>query len=243
MTIGIYALYWQQDGSVYIGQSANIERRFKQHLTLLKSGVHENFKLQAKYDALGEPLEYVLETCRVKELDAKEVLWIDEFDSIRSGLNIIAGGGHSYGTEHTTSKYSKIQLYKALILLAKTDNSLDSITSRTGVSKSTLSHIINKRVHTWLAEVRPELYLLAVRDRVDISRKNTAKTRTGIGIKGRKYIVTSPEGLVHEVVCISKFCKEVAKFDNPKAAQSGFSRVIKGLREDYFGWKIEKILT
>ena len=42
MTMGIYALYWQEQDLIYIGQSKEIERRFKDHLRELEACIHCN---------------------------------------------------------------------------------------------------------------------------------------------------------------------------------------------------------
>lgn len=243
MTIGIYALYWQDKGLVYIGQTANIVRRITQHISYLKAGTHENYKVQNAFDKYGMPQHYVLEECTLEDINNCEISWITEFDAINSGLNIIEGGGHSYGVNHTTSKNSKLQIYKAFILLANTDEPFDYIVKRTGVSRSILSHIVNKRVHTWLQEVRPEMYAKATRSRKHLAIKHNAKTRTGKGSKNCLYEFISPEGEKFIADCITVFCRESARFDNIKAAQGGFSRVLHGHRDNYYGWKCSKLLT
>jgi predicted GIY-YIG superfamily endonuclease len=41
MSVGIYALYFEQDDSkVYVGQSTKIEDRYTDHLSLLERGKH-----------------------------------------------------------------------------------------------------------------------------------------------------------------------------------------------------------
>lgn len=241
MTIGIYALHWDQNDLVYIGQSSNIERRRSQHIAYLKAGTHENYKIQRAFDMYGMPKHTVLETCSLSNIDIKEISWIAEFDAINTGLNIIEGGGHSYGVNHTTSKNSKFQIYKAFILLANTDESFEYIVKRTGLSKSMLSHIVNKRVHTWLEEIRPEMYKKATRSRKHLAIKHNAKTRTGVGSKKCLYEFISPEGEKFVSDCITTFCKDNSRFQNISAAQGGFSRVLHGHRDSYYGWKCSKI--
>lgn len=45
--IGIYAIHNKINGKFYIGQSVNIQYRWKQHKNALKSNKHENKHLQS----------------------------------------------------------------------------------------------------------------------------------------------------------------------------------------------------
>lgn len=55
MTIGIYALYWEEQDLVYVGQSQDIARRFTEHKRKLKNTSHTNYKVQAAYNLYGIP--------------------------------------------------------------------------------------------------------------------------------------------------------------------------------------------
>jgi len=88
--IGIYAIRNKINGKVYIGQSRNIQKRFKQHLDALERGRHHSKKLQKDFDELGPDkfaLEF-LELCSSEHLDQKETEWIMKFDSIKNGYNV-----------------------------------------------------------------------------------------------------------------------------------------------------------
>lgn len=47
---GIYSITNIMTGQVYIGESLNIQKRWKQHLENLKSGTHHNYKLQQSWN-------------------------------------------------------------------------------------------------------------------------------------------------------------------------------------------------
>lgn len=236
MTIGIYALTWDGTDKVYIGLSSRIEERFTAHLYTLKSGTHDNYKVQEAYHVYGLPKLVILEECLVSELNDKEVYWIDDFNSINNGFNIIEGGGHSYGCNHTTSKYSRIQILKSFILLAKTDLSYTNISKRTKVSKGIIAHIAQGISHTWLKELSSSMYTLATRDRSQIVKNNRAISRVGIGNSKYTYTFTSPEGITYFNKCITTFIKMIGAFNNISAAKQGFSKIIHGTKQDYFGW-------
>ena len=53
MTQGIYAISNKVNGKAYIGSSKNIESRFNNHKSLLKSGKHLAPKLQKEWDEYG----------------------------------------------------------------------------------------------------------------------------------------------------------------------------------------------
>ncbi len=236
MTIGIYSLYWEEPDLIYIGLSSNIERRFRAHIYTLELGVHDNFKVQNTFNKYGIPTQSILEECSVEELNDRESYWITEFNSINLGLNIIEGGGASYGCNHTTSKYSKMQILKVLVLLAKTDNTINSISERTKVQKSTVSSIINKKVHTWLHKY-PEYYALATRNRTNSANYNRAVARVGIGTKKYSYTFISPTGDKYEHICVSSFIREIGCFESEQLAKQGFSNIIHGRVKTYKKWK------
>lgn len=95
--IGIYKITNKINGKVYVGQSIDIEERWKQHEykafningNAYNSAIHQAFR---KYGV--ENFEYqVIELCSVEELDAKEIYWIDKLDTLSpKGYNILPGG-------------------------------------------------------------------------------------------------------------------------------------------------------
>ena len=98
--IGIYKITNKLNGKVYIGQSNNIERRFKEHINkrttawssirpaILKYGV-ENFSFE------------VLEECSIEELNKREEYWIKYYGSFgEKGYNLNPGGDQSSLGQH-----------------------------------------------------------------------------------------------------------------------------------------------
>lgn len=82
MTVGIYALYWEEQDLVYIGQSSRLEARHKEHLVDLSQKIHSNYKVQESYNSYGEPKHIIIEYCKIEELDALEIYWTNEFNSL-----------------------------------------------------------------------------------------------------------------------------------------------------------------
>ena len=90
MTIGIYSIYFPKLDKIYIGQSQCIEKRFVAHKSLFNKG-HYNYKMAEAY--IKDTPEYsILLECSITDLNNNEIFFINEFDSIRSGLNIQHGG-------------------------------------------------------------------------------------------------------------------------------------------------------
>lgn len=114
--MGIYKITNLINGKVYIGQSINIERRWQEHLyqssgcSLLKYALH-------KYGVDNFSFE-VIEECRQEELNEKEKLWIQYYDSFNNGYNLTLGGGGlvKYNVEQV---YETYQITKNIAETAK----------------------------------------------------------------------------------------------------------------------------
>lgn len=95
--IGVYKITNTKNGKVYIGQSVDIEKRFKQHKKLLRDNGHINYRLQDDWNIYGEDsFEFeVLEKCRSVYLNEIEKHTIKEYDSTNEakGYNLSAGVG------------------------------------------------------------------------------------------------------------------------------------------------------
>lgn len=85
MTIGVYALYWEDPDLVYVGKSQNIESAFKaRHCRKAELNLHSNYKVQEAYNLYGKPLLIILDVCPVSELDILEIFWTKELNSLHS---------------------------------------------------------------------------------------------------------------------------------------------------------------
>ena len=96
---GIYKITNTINGKSYIGQSTNIERRWKQEKNdsmNIESHSYDYPLMKAfrKYGIENFNFE-VIEECEVKELDDKEVYWIDFYDTFFHGYNQTLGGDTS----------------------------------------------------------------------------------------------------------------------------------------------------
>lgn len=101
---GIYAIVNQHNGKIYVGQSAEIKKRFIFHKWELKNNRHNNGHLQNawnKYD--GDFIFTVIEYCPAEKLDEREQFWIERFKSNDPayGYNLTIGGDGIRGLVRT----------------------------------------------------------------------------------------------------------------------------------------------
>lgn len=105
--IGIYKITKISNGKSYIGQSNNIERRFKEHQ---QKGASSKIPLDIAIQKYGiHAFTYeILEECSLDKLNEREKYWINYYDTINNGYNCLPGGeqqtigennGHSKLTE------------------------------------------------------------------------------------------------------------------------------------------------
>jgi len=197
MTIGIYALYWEEQDLIYIGQSQNIEKRFKEHLRKMQYSSHTNYKVQDAFNLYGKPVLEIIEISTINNLNYLEIYWTKEFNSIDKGLNIIEAGQVGYGYKSNNSKYSELQIIKVLRYLSNPYLSYKDIKEKTKVSTSTINNIANGTAHLWLKDRYPLHYNRMV-DRKSL--RVGFSNRTSIYSK-----VVSPIGDVYLVTQIKDF--------------------------------------
>lgn len=106
---GIYKITNKINGKVYIGQSINIERRWKEHI----SDKRKNSLIHLAIEKYGEKnfnFE-IIEECSQSDLNQKEQYWIKEYNSFKNGYNLTRGGnsGFYYDVEAIYEDYLKTQ--------------------------------------------------------------------------------------------------------------------------------------
>ena len=159
MTCGIYALYWEDQDKIYIGQSQNLHTRSNAHFSLLKRNRHTNSKLQQTYNKYGMPSYLILE--EVQDLDNitnREVYWVNEFDAIKQGLNVLDPKRTLYGTSSGRSKYSKNTILKVFSMLYNSKVAYSYISDRLKVPYTLIRDIKTQVSHVWLSHEYPDEY-------------------------------------------------------------------------------------
>nr|DAL94186.1 MAG TPA: intron associated endonuclease [Caudoviricetes sp.] len=97
---GIYYIKNLINGKYYIGQSYDIEQRWRREKMYLRSDKTAwNAHLQNAWKKYGEDnFEFaVIEECTIENLDEREAYWIQFFDSFHNGYNKTIGGSGMRG--------------------------------------------------------------------------------------------------------------------------------------------------
>lgn len=92
--IGIYKITNKNTGKSYIGQSNDIERRFKEHQIVgTKSRIPVDIAIQ-KYGKDAFTYE-IVELCSIEQLNEKEEYWIQFYNTFNNGYNCNPGGNQA----------------------------------------------------------------------------------------------------------------------------------------------------
>lgn len=214
---------------VYIGLSQDCESRFKEHLRDLLRLDHSNYRVQEQYNLYGNPTLIVLETCAISELNNLEIVWMDEFNAIKDGLNLIEGGQVGWGTNSNASRYTRRQVLSVFSLLYRTNYTHKEISNRLNVNMCLSTDIKLGNTHCWLREVYPQQYSLM---QSRIINKNIIRT---------KPVLISPNGEeVTLTVSLTEFCKSQPTLNHTAHSSSkGIGKVIRKERISYLGWKLK----
>ena len=88
MTTGIYRIINKKTGQIYIGQSSNIEQRFRKHCNA--PSVDVDIAVQGKDDFIFD----ILEETEKDELDEREQFWIKSYNTYENEhhYNLSPGG-------------------------------------------------------------------------------------------------------------------------------------------------------
>ena len=109
---GIYGIFNNAAGKVYIGSAVNISRRYKEHLKKLRGGAHHSPHLQRAWNKYG-PAAFMFKALRYVEkeqLILQEQALIDFFQAAwdEAGYNICPVAGSCVGRRLTQSTKEKI---------------------------------------------------------------------------------------------------------------------------------------
>lgn len=146
---GIYKITNIKNNKIYIGQSVNIESRWKKHRTgpFSKNNSQYNSSLYRairKYGISNFKFE-IIEECPKENLNDREIFWISYYNSNNPdiGYNLTSGGNTATVTTLTLQQVKQIQN-----LLLNTKLSQENIGKQFGVDQRSISYI-NTGI-TWL---------------------------------------------------------------------------------------------
>jgi group I intron endonuclease len=187
MSIGIYKIQ-SPSGKKYIGQSVNIEERWRKYKKLSCKRQPKIYNSLKKYGPENHIFE-IIEECLPEYLNERELYWKLYYNSINEGLNCeLFDIGQGYRDEKTKQKISKSLLGKS-----KTkEHCLNLSKSKIGTP--------SKR------KGKPDLKQKG-KPKPGVSEKTKGKPKTGAGPKTGKYILHTDTGEIFSSVkqCMEKF--------------------------------------
>lgn len=135
--IGIYLIQNKINGHCYVGQSIDIARRWRSHRNSAEN--NENSPLYRAMRKYGiENFDFlILEECLVEELDEKEILYINKYNSYFDGYNQTLGGAqYSHNVKISDTDYEEI-----VDFLVNSNLSQKDIAKKFSVGEDTISEI------------------------------------------------------------------------------------------------------
>ena len=100
-------MYWDSNDYYYIGQSIDIDARYKKHLRLLNKNKHENNRVQNVFNKYGVPLIMILELSD-NDLDKIEQSYLDIHFNNDNCCNLSPSASTTKGYKHTEEAKKKI---------------------------------------------------------------------------------------------------------------------------------------
>jgi group I intron endonuclease len=130
----IYIIRNKKNEKVYIGQTCNsIEERFRQHMkpsTIKKRGSYKIYNAISKYGSENFYCELLEGNIKAKDVDEKEIYYIELYNSYYNGYNSTHGGD--------SKTISKIQDVDLLIKLFEDNYEYQEIANEFNVCKETV---------------------------------------------------------------------------------------------------------
>lgn len=148
--VGIYKFENNITHNIYIGQSVNIERRYKDHLLRAKHNHKGNDEYNTplhrairKYGIENFTFSIIEECENNKEtLNSKEQYWIKIFDSFENGYNLTSGGD----AQEATRKFDDVFICQIQNILLNTNDTYDEIHKQYNISIGRISEINTGKV-------------------------------------------------------------------------------------------------
>lgn len=185
---GIYKIKNLLNGKVYIGQSIDIKRRFKDHKKEIKNNnVYPLYHSIRKYGIENFEFNVIEHVSNNDELNIKEQFWVDYYKSFNRsyGYNIRIDCTNNYGVLH--SEKTKQDISKKLRGIKRSDKTKEKMSlakkgkiftkeSRAKMSNAQKAIMTPERAK-WVRSFRKNHFISAL-TKSKIGRANSQKTRT-----------------------------------------------------------------
>lgn len=262
-TCGIYMIKNLVNGKVYIGQSIEIERRWKRHKNDLVNNTHRNEHLIRAWYKYGE-LNFtheIIETCKKEDLDDRERYWIKYYRSndYTYGYNCDDGGRinkklnndikekignsrtYAIGCDNYNSVLTEEQVIDIKYSLIEGEGAI-LIAKRLNIPSYIVHGIKNLKTYTCEAEELNELlYDMFIKNQQGLSIEDSEEHKIqNKQIKIRNY----KEDKINEIMEIKRYLAEgevktfaecYKKFNKNKGEITGIAKVktYKGIGVEY----------
>lgn len=152
----IYIIKNDINDKVYIGQSINVENRFKEHC----KGNYDNSIIDAAIQKYGkEHFWYEILEEKTENYNDQERYWIQYYNSLTpNGYNILMGGEDPpiyYGDNHPSTKISDAKVKELKLDLKNTTVSLGNLAKKYNISKRQVLRINSGSSRSILGEDYP----------------------------------------------------------------------------------------
>lgn len=223
----IYIMYWSISNP-YIGQTVDFRKRKRVHLSSIRNESHYNYKVLQEHTKYAKlPSIEILESASPECLNHLEEVYIEAFDSIRSGLNIISGGQSvGAGVHNPASVHAREALISCFLLLKDPFLSLVEISTLSGVPHTSVKKISQGAQHSWLHLEFPDV-LFEVQ-KASYIRNSYSRSAVKLGKQYRR--IQNPSGEVFSVENTLQFSKEHG------LPNGNLCSVLLGKRNSVKGW-------
>lgn len=143
ITVGIYKITNKLNGKSYIGQSVNLERRFKEHFNTKLLSEFSLLHTSMLVDGIDNFSFEVVDICDVNDLNDKEITYIQKCNTLYPHGYNVSRGGHC---GHLNKLVSYQNIDGITYLLNNTDLSNFEIGKLYNVSDQTISDINTGRI-------------------------------------------------------------------------------------------------
>ena len=181
--IGIYKITTTNNNKIYIGQSTNVEKRWKYHLKKFSENKHNNPYMQNVFNKYGEKVFKfeIIEECKLEELNDREQYWIECFGGVNSKDNYnvrMGGNGGGLLSEETKKKISAtLKGHEFWGPFHYSEEQKKAISERMTGRKISESHRknISEGIKRYFANLSPEERKRITDKRIEACRKNWNK--------------------------------------------------------------------
>lgn len=101
----VYAIQHNITRKIYVGSSANLNKRYKQHFCLLKNGIHPVEDMQDDFNKYGDQFSlYIVDDIAERKENEKEFKWMRTFESHIRGI------GYNYNDLNVTNNDDRFEI-------------------------------------------------------------------------------------------------------------------------------------